>query len=134
MDTTKQPGPRADQEARLARLEEKLLDVFLDEGDPDGWINAEKAAQQASELAANGDSKGAKELLTGWKGHRYWEKKNANQTMALITRIVTYRKVLAECPPGEDLPLDTEEKLRQDMSEAEGRVRARLKAIKGGKR
>lgn len=124
---------RIDQEERLALLEEKLLDVFLEEADPDGWIDEAKAKELAAEMQAV-DPKAAAKIAAQWKGERYWEKKNANQTMALITRIGTYRQQLDE-RRGQARPVgDPDERLQQQIDAAEQKVRDRLKVVNGGKR
>lgn len=122
-------GIRPDQETRLKELEEKLLDVFIDEADPGVWINEEKAEEKAREVEAF-DAKAAAKIRSGWKGDRYWEKKNANQTIALITRIVCYRKALAEVPGSRPLAGDTEEAMKKDMADAETKVQERLRVAR----
>jgi hypothetical protein len=139
------PGPTPAQLDRLTEIEAKLLDVACDECDPDGWMNAEKAAeiaaekeQEAARLWAEGEkveakmvSSEAKQIRSGWKGERYWEKKNANQTLALITRIVTYRQRLEEARLGSGKPLeDDDEKMQADIKRAEGVVKKRLALVK----
>lgn len=139
------PEPSSEQLKRLAAIEAKLLDVACDECDPDGWVDEEKAAAKAKEveamaeraegegdaLAAKGLRAEAKQIRNQWKGERYWEKKNANQTLALITRIVTYRQRLAEAKQGEkDFSGDDEEKLAADMKSAEKKVKQRLALVK----
>jgi hypothetical protein len=140
---TTKPGPTSEQLERLTAIEGKLLDVACDECDPDGWIDQEKADIRAREIdmeadlaEANGDKAlakilrcEAKQVRCAWKGERYWEKKNANQTLALITRIVTYRQRLEESRAGEGL-VDDEEKISADMKEAEKKVKRRLALVK----
>ena len=127
---TKTAGPTSTQLERLAAIEAKLVDVALDECDPDGWTNAETAAEEARQLAEAGEVKDAKAILSGWKGQRYWEKKNANQTLALITRIVTYRQRLEEFAKGGKPLGDDEAKLEADMATAEKAVKKRLALVK----
>jgi hypothetical protein len=140
---THKPGPTSEQLDRLTAIEGKLLDVACDECDPDGWINQEKADARAREIdmeadlaEANGDKalakilrSEAKQVRYAWKGERYWEKKNANQTLALITRIVTYRQRLEESRAGEGLG-DDEATLAADMKAAEKKVKGRLALVK----
>ena len=128
-------GPTPTQTQRLLQIEEKLLAVFLDEADPDNWMNEEKAKEEAQRLIEEGeDPKAAAKLVSGWKGERYWEKKNANQTMALLTRIVTYRQRLNELAGAGTPPAaDEEERLAKDMKEAQEKISKRLRLIKGRK-
>lgn len=119
---------RPDQDDRLVQIEEKLMDVFLDEADPAGWMNEEKARELAAQQIADGeDPKLVAKELSGWKGQRYWEKKNANATMALLARIVHYRTLKEQAgeqgsEPGEDE--------KNDIAAAEKKVKAKLYALK----
>lgn len=60
---------REDQRQRLADLEEKLVEVFLDEADPDNWPGAGLPPNQMEQKT---------------RGDRYWSKKNAAATMVLL--------------------------------------------------
>ena len=62
---------RADQLQRLKDLEEKLIDVYLEEADPEAWAGAG--------LPINDMSKEE-------RGDRYWSKKNGVATIALAMR------------------------------------------------
>jgi hypothetical protein len=62
---------RPDQIERLRELQEKLADVVLEEADPDTWPGA---GQQACDLSRED------------RGDRYWCKKNAAATFALLER------------------------------------------------
>lgn len=63
---------RQDQFEKLQALSEKLIDVAMDEADPDTWPGAGwKPA----------------ELTKEQRGDRYWSKKNAVATLSLIDRI-----------------------------------------------
>lgn len=125
-------GPTTDQLERLEAIEAKLLDVALDECDPDTWTDQEKAAQRAAEMEAEGQAKEAKVVRQNWKGERYWEKKNANQTLAIITRIVLYRQRLEEVRhgAGRGLRPEDEAKVAADMKTAEQIVKKRLALVK----
>lgn len=57
---------RADQLEKMRALQEQLADVFIEEADPKGWPDTKTR-----------DS----------RGDRYWMKKNANASLALIGRI-----------------------------------------------
>ena len=63
---------RQDQYERLQALEEKLLDVFLVEADPDEWPGA-------------GMKMAAMDAQT--RGDRYWVKKNAAASGILVNRV-----------------------------------------------
>lgn len=62
---------RPDQIQRLSDLSEKLADVVLEEADPDTWPGA------GIPLA---------DMTTEDRGNRYWSKKNAAATFALLER------------------------------------------------
>lgn len=63
---------RADQYTSLQELNEKLMDVFLAEADPDLWPG--KGLQLG-------------EMDQQTRGDRYWSKKNAVATSALVMRV-----------------------------------------------
>lgn len=63
---------RQDQYERLQAISEKLTDVLLEEADPEKWPGA-------------GIPLGTMDKAT--RGDRYWSKKNAVGTVALIQRI-----------------------------------------------
>lgn len=117
---------KPEQESRLAYIEDKLMDVFLDEADPANWVNAEKAEQMAQEMEES-DPKGAARLRSSWKGERYWEKKNANQTMALLSRIVVYRGQKESM--GEEGSEPCQQEL-DDIRAAEKKVKSKLRLLK----
>jgi hypothetical protein len=122
---------------RLLDLREKLLDVYLDEADPDNWIDEAKAL----EIAADLDGKEAAKVAAGWKGERYWEKKNANQTMALLVGIHRFIDLSegADAEEGDDGKALAKE-IRAAEKEVEKRLartrphRATVTAITGGKK
>lgn len=62
---------RPDQLQRLRDLSEKLADVVLIEADPDEWPGA---------------GRGPADLDQQTRGDRYWAKKNAAATFALLAR------------------------------------------------
>jgi hypothetical protein len=139
-------GPSDDQLQRLMGLEGKLLDVALEESDPDKWISAEQAEAEAEELdrqAAKAEEDGfsdiakdlrdeAKGLRKGWKGQRYWEKKNATATVSLLTKLELYRQRIEEGrQPGKGGgSLDDDAKIKADVKEAEKKVKSRLALVK----
>lgn len=138
-------GPSPEQLQRLMGLEEKLLEVALDECDPDGWMSEEKAEEEAKEydrLAAQADEDNSPEMAKvfraeaaairkGWKGQRYWEKKNATATVSLLTKLEMYRQRIEEGrQPGKGgAPVD-DERVKADMKAAESTVKKRLALVK----
>lgn len=62
---------RPDQLTRIAELSEKLADVVLEEADPETWPGA------GVPLA---------DMSNEQRGNRYWAKKNAAATFALLER------------------------------------------------
>lgn len=138
-------GPSTDQLQRLMGLEEKLLEVALEESDPDGWMSAEKAEEeakvielQAMKAAKEGDPDLAKALYkeaagvrNSWKGQRYWEKKNATATVSLLTKLEMYRQRIEEGrQPGKAGAGLDDEKVKADMKVAEKTVKSRLALVK----
>ena len=65
---------RADQIERLKALSEKLADVVLEEADPDNWPGVGQAPGDMTQQE---------------RGDRYWCKKNAAATFALLHRAQT---------------------------------------------
>jgi hypothetical protein len=139
------PGPSAEQLERLIGLEGKLLEVALEECDPDNWIDQDKAEAKAKELEekalqalAGGDELEAKNLYAdakalrkGWKGERYWEKKNATATVSLLTKLELYRQRMEEGrQAGKGGNGDDDSKAAADMKAAEKKVRERLSLVK----
>jgi len=94
-------GIPAAKQRRLDEIQAKLLDVYILEADPDNWTTAERireevrAEQAAGLLDPEEAAKTLKRRLGNIKGDRYWEKKNANQTMALLCRLNSYELQLA---------------------------------------
>lgn len=62
---------RPDQIERLNAIQEKMVEVLISEADPDKWDGAA--------LLQSGLSLSPQE-----RGNRYWEKKNAAMTLALL--------------------------------------------------
>lgn len=133
-------GIRPDQETKLISLEEKLLDVFIVEADPDRWPTEERIREALDNAKAQGmiDEKEYRKLRYAAsekaKNIIFWEKKNANQTMALLTRILAYRMKLAELRgEGKTPGSDDEEEMEREIATAEKKVRHRLRLVKGQK-
>ncbi|HEY6872796.1 MAG TPA: hypothetical protein VI298_08735 [Geobacteraceae bacterium] len=107
-------GIRPDQEARLAALQERLLDVFLTEADPDTFVKVEATASAKEQQNQRGD--------------RCWQKKDANQTITLVAgieRLLRERRNVAPPKPGEDGPDDAAE--IRTMEKAAGKRLALVK-------
>lgn len=104
------------QAEKMARIESKLVDVFLEEADPDQWAKVNPEDGPKVQQIARGD--------------RYWQCKVANQTMALLTRITAYRAKLDELLENGKTPLDDDAKHAADMKAAEKKVNARLSLVK----
>lgn len=104
------------QNKKLADIEEKLLNVFIDEADPDQWPTVDEEAEVKEQQKTRGD--------------RYWHAKVANQTIALLTRIVAYRTKLKEFSDSDKTAIDEDTKYSADMKTAEKKVTARLSLVK----
>jgi len=112
-----------ERKQQMAELHEKLLEVYLAEADPDEWVTEESARKAAQEHIDNGGSKvEATKIAAGWKGERYWEKKNANQTMTLLINI--HR--LIDAAGGQGAAGDDEGDLGKEIKKAERTVKKRL--------
>lgn len=103
---------RADQAERLLELEEKLIDVYLDEADPANWPGVGTAGSHMTKQE---------------RGDRYWEKKNAIATVALAQET---RKLLAndKATLGRDPYSDAE--LDKKISDAERRAQALISEVR----
>ena len=93
---------RADQYARLQALADKLIDVALDESDPETW---------------SGHGKRMSDLTRDERGDRYWCKRNAAATMALTMKVYSLTGHIERnggtLPP--DAPPDPEADLRDEL-------------------
>jgi len=108
---------REDQIERLRELEEKLLDVYLDEADPANWPGFESLVD-------------GEPLTKQQRGDRYWEKKNAIATVALAFET---RKLLVNEKPALGRDPYSERELDQKIAAAERNAEARLKLVQSGK-
>lgn len=100
---------------RLTEVETKLVNVFLEEADPDLWAQVDPKTDAKEQQKARGD--------------RYWQAKVANQTIALLTRIEAYRSRTASGKQSK--PDDTDDReVRKDIQAAEKKVRERLSLVK----
>lgn len=100
---------RADQYEKLQALQEKLVDVFLAEADPDNWAGA------GMKLV---------DMNHEQRGSAYWCKKNAVATGGLIQRVsnLTMKIEMANSQPGgggADEVRDEESDLDKQVAAAE---------------
>lgn len=86
---------RPDQIERLRELQEKLAEVVLEEADPDTWPGA------GVPLAG---------MTMEERGNRYWTKKNAAATFALLERttstLTEYHAPTGLTPEAQDADID----------------------------
>lgn len=93
---------RQDQYDKLQKLEEELTDVFLQEADPKLWPGA-------GATPANMDAQ--------TRGDRYWCKKNAVATIAMMTRIGHLTGMIQRAAAGTEP--DPEDGKEEDSLDAE---------------
>ncbi|MDQ0068271.1 hypothetical protein J2W34_000045 [Variovorax boronicumulans] len=109
---------KQEQFERLQALHEKLVDVFLDEADPEKWPG------QGIALAT---------MDAQTRGDRYWSKKNAVATIALTQRIQTLVTVVrgsGDAPPESPTSLtDPEDDLDKMTSEMEAEAKRLLNKL-----
>lgn len=87
---------------RMRKLEEKLADVVLDEADPDSWP---------------GKSKSLADLTAGERGDRYWCKKNAAASFALLARCSVF--VTGAPSSGDDDEVSIDKQIAKREAEAQ---------------
>lgn len=85
---------REDQFVRLQALTEKLAEAFIVEADPDHWSGAGKLPQ---------------EMDKGERGDRYWCKRNASATAALLLRVGSLTAMVVKGNAGDLTPGSTDE-------------------------
>lgn len=111
---------RPDQRVRLQELSEKLTDVVLDEADPTFWP---------------GQGMHVGDMSQEERGDRYWCKKNATASIALLLRvqqvIENTPEALGRCTPLRDAEIDNEVK-RAEKQAAD--LLAKLQTSVHGKR
>lgn len=96
---------RKDQLERLKSLEEKLVDVYLTEADPDLWQGATVPIEEWT-----------KEI----RGDRYWAKKNGVATIALAIRTISLiGMVNRNAIPNIDGNNDADSELDSEIEQAE---------------
>jgi|JI10StandDraft_1071094.scaffolds.fasta_scaffold1158550_2 hypothetical protein len=84
---------RADQIKRLEELQDKLVDIYLDEADPESWPEN--------------------------RGDRVWHKKDANLTITHVIRIKTLLDMRTANAPSVDEDLETEKMTADAMAQAD---------------
>lgn len=100
---------KQEQFERLQALHEKLVDVLLDEADPEKWPGAGLLPSQMDAQT---------------RGDRYWVKKNAVATIALTQRIQTLVTVVRVQTSGDDpenpaAVVDPQDDLDRQVADAE---------------
>lgn len=113
---------RQDQYLKLQQLEEKLLDVFLSEADPEHW-------------PGKGLTIGAMDAQT--RGDLYWVRKTAASAGMLFTRVEAMigRVQLGGAgttPPAEGEPVDAEQQLDAEIAASERAAAVLMKALQDG--
>jgi len=114
---------RADQITRLAELSEKLADVVLEEADPDMWPGAGQPLAEVDQQT---------------RGDRYWCKKNAAATFALLERTSSLLSDVKDPSRNrseqEEADLDKQIKVKEkEAAKMLADVMKRSKAAAGGK-
>lgn len=104
---------REDQLEKLQALSEELTDVFLFEANPKEWP---------------GHGVLPKDLTQEDRGDRYWSKKNAVATMAIVVRIESLTARLVN-PRGKDADDGEESGLDKEVADAEKQAQAMLAQV-----
>lgn len=119
-----------EKKKRLLEIQTALLDVYIEEADPKNWTSPEKVRAEVTEKVAAGELAGEQaaaelaERLATWKGQRYWEKKNANQTMTMLTGINRFiEQIEGVGPPNAE---DERTAVERQIKAAEQQVKKRL--------
>lgn len=102
---------RTDQITTLDELSEQLMDVFLEEANPDNWTGA---------------AVGAKAMTPDIRGARHWDMKNANQAGALMARALDLRDRLKGIQGPSEKPDDAAE---ADVRKFEKQAKALLSRV-----
>lgn len=98
-----------EQMQKLQELEGKLVDVVLTEADPDTWPGAGK------EL---------KSLDKGERGDRYWSKKNASASMALLMKVYSLTSQAQRIAAGYPQPLKAEGEVKDHDGDLDNEIKA----------
>lgn len=104
---------REDQLEKLQALSEELTDVFLFEANPKEWP---------------GHGVLPKDLTQEDRGDRYWSKKNAVATMAIVVRIESLTARLVN-PRGKDADDGEDASIDKDIAEAEKEAKKMVEAV-----
>lgn len=109
---------RQDQYERIIALEEELVDVFLNEANPKLW--------PGSTIPIDKQDK-------AMRGDRYWHKKNAVATIALVSRINYLQGVIqrnsSDRNPGTKVD-ETDSDLDKEVANAEKEAQILMNRIK----
>lgn len=109
-----------EQMQKLQELEGKLVSVVIVEADPDTWPGAGKELSK---------------LDKGERGDRYWSKKNASASMALLMKVysltATAQRVLAGSapPPPDPDAKDHDGDLDNELAAIEKEAEKRIKKL-----
>lgn len=107
---------RPDQIARLLDLQERLADVVLEEADPAEWPGAGIPLADMSKED---------------RGNRYWSKKNAAATFALLERTTsTIERTHPAGTPPKEVEDDMDKQIAQREREAEAMLGKALSKAK----
>lgn len=107
---------RPDQSERLSRLSESLTEVVLTEADPSTWTGGDTPVAQ---------------LTKDDRGDRYWCKKNAAATLALLGRVehlLANFRDRGPASPKQDEP-DEGESLEREIARAEAEASRHLQRV-----
>lgn len=111
-----------DQFERLQKLEEKLMEVFLDEADPDQWSGAsQKIAVMDKQM----------------RGDRYWCKRNAAATGVLVCKVRDLNAPPGAkgqmAVPGTDTQAEADE-MEAELSSYEKQAEALMRQVQSGQK
>lgn len=107
---------REDQRKRLVDLGDQLIEVVLQEADPNEWPGAGKPIASLEQQE---------------RGDRYWCKKNAGATLVLATKIQSLLSIETR-PSGQQRPDD--EDIEKEQRDAERQAEVILGRLADGKR
>ena len=108
---------RKDQYEKLQAMSEKLTDVILEEADCDKWPGATIPIDKQDKAV---------------RGDRYWYKKNAVATVALVIRIGTLVDIVranSSAGDGHAAAKETEDELDREISDAEQEAAKLMKTL-----
>lgn len=111
---------REDQFNKIEALQEKLCDIILTEADPENWPGKDKLPMEMSKDE---------------RGDRYWCKKNASATFALLNKTLSlafFRRGSGTPEPAETK--SPEDELDKEIAKAEKEAAKQLAAFEKKKR